>query len=461
MYKNVAVIDKTGRGHSICDALIRTNKTVKVFYIPGTGGFFDSRIETVSNIDIDDAKDIAAFCRNNDVKLVFVSHIEALTANVADSLRAEGLPVVGASADATRLESSKWFCKELCSENGIKTPDSMLIECEEHLHGYLDGNIDRAYMIKADWLTRNGNGAIRVRPSDAASDIIEEINLIMQQNPGYPYRFIVEDFLDGYDYSAHYFLNKSSVVSLPSSKDFKKSHDQDAGANCDGMGSISPHPMDDEKINTRIRETILDPLLKGLRSRNIEYDGPIYLGIRVDHDGVPNLLEVNTRMGDSESEVIFPRVNEDIHDLLYSLAKGFSVERKLSYMDNFCLSISLVSGDRDTVERHHTFSRNDWPYVNSGPGYEINLRPESLPASAKIYWANAEMRDGELLKTGTGRVAHLTATGSSLAQARSRVYSSLKAISFKNMRWRTDIGLEDLGVDSREYSRQTELDKVG
>lgn len=439
MEKAVCVIDKTGRGHSICDALIRTDDALTVYYIPGTGGRFDPRIIPVPQIGIDEAYRIIAFCRARAIELVVVSHIDALVAGLADRLRDAGFAVIGASAAATQLESSKWFCKKLCADFGVSTPHAIFVGSQEEMSRYLESNSNKSFMIKADWLTSNGNGSIHVKPPFSAPDILRQLDALIRQNPRQPYTFIVEHYLDGFDYSAHYVLNPSSVVRLPSCQDFKKSHDNDAGCNCDGMGSISPHPQDSRDLAERIRNQILDPVLTGLRRYAIDYIGPIYLGIRVDGAGQPHLLEINTRCGDSESQVIFPRIQENLYNLFLSIARGDAVDRTLCCADAHFLTISLVTARLNVSGRRVRVDKDDWPYTNSGPDSEIIVKPEELHPAATIYWANTVTDRDRKIKIKPGRVAHLVAAGPTLTEARRRAYSSLNAISCDHVRWRSDI----------------------
>ncbi|MDM5147763.1 hypothetical protein NQX30_05200 [Candidatus Persebacteraceae bacterium Df01] len=129
-----------------------------------------------------------------------------------------------------------------------------------------------------NWLTLNGNGAIQVSPSQPTLDLLCQLRALRKQNAP-PYRFLVEDYLEGFDYSAHYLLNKYSVVQLPSAQDYKKSHCDDQCTNCDGMRGLSPHPREIIKLKRRIRSEILDPMLGVLRHMGIIFNGAIYLGL--------------------------------------------------------------------------------------------------------------------------------------------------------------------------------------
>ena len=439
MEKKIAVIDKTGRGHSICDAIIRTSANVKVYYIPGTGGKFSDKIEIVSHLDIKDAEGITSFCSDNNIDLAVVSHIDALTSNVSDVLRANGIRVVGTNSSSTLLESSKWFCKELCKTQGVNIPDAFLINNRKDMENHLKQSVDSEFMIKADWLTKNGNGAILKKRRDNVAETLESLDLILEQNEGKEYKFVIEEFIHGYDYSAQFLIKEGQAIMLPSSQDFKKSHDGNYGINCDGMGSISPHPKCNMEIRESIQSLILKPLLKSLKENSIQYNGPLYLGIRITDNNVPVLLEINTRLGDSESEVIFPRLNGNLYDFFSAFVDESEAEQKLSWTNDHCLAISLVSGTQ--IDPSYLGIKGDWPYTETGGSYQIKYNPENLILSSKIYWANTKVETSGELHTGIGRVAHIAALGCDLIDARSKVYGSLDAISFPNMRWRKDIGL--------------------
>ncbi len=165
MTQNIAIIDKTGRGHSICQALISTNRAVTVHYIPGTAGIFDDRIIPVPKIALDDPEAIDKYCQKQGIELIAVMHIDALKADVSTALRSRGYVVFGPSSKAVQLETSKTFCKKICHAAGISTPFSRHVNSKEELLHHLPPNRAKHVMIKADWLTLNGNGAIRVPPS--------------------------------------------------------------------------------------------------------------------------------------------------------------------------------------------------------------------------------------------------------------------------------------------------------
>lgn len=440
MTQTVVVVDKTGRGHSICAALVANRDNLKVHYVPGTGGALGDRI--VREADSDDPQAILACCESLKPDLVFVSHIEALTAGIADELRAKGLAVFGASKAATQLESSKWFCKEICAEQDVPTPAARMFETREALAAFLGDPANLPAMVKVDWLTRNGNGAIAVSETARPEEVLAQIDEVMEQNPGAPFKVLAEEFLHGIDYSAHYFVHESSVIELPSSQDFKKSHDGDAGANCDGMGSLSPHSLDAPWLNRQIRAKVLEPVLEGLKARGIAYSGPIYLGIRLDAEMRPHLLEINTRMGDSESQTIFPRVDEDLFDLLRRMVAGEALDRPLRVKHLTCVTITLSAGAKPALsDPFEPCEATDWPFRNTGSGEVVRFFPGLLAREAMIFWAGVDEAKGGGMLSRAGRVAHISALGESLRQARDEVYASIQSVCFAGKRWRTDIGV--------------------
>ncbi len=437
--KRVAIVDKTGRGHSICDAFIRNNPDIEIFYIPGTGGVFDSRITTVQGILISDTAAIVDFCVLKSIGLAIVSHIEALRAGIADSIREKGIPTLGVSSQCTELESSKWLCKEICVFAGVPTAPAKRIETEKALLDYIRSNTGRCYMIKADWLTHHGNGAIKVNKNDGVNDVFKCIKRVISQNPDKPFKFVVEDFIEGQDFSAHYIVEKSRCITMPSCLDYKKSHDNDADSNCDGMGSISPHPIATPRIMHTIKETILKSLMKGLKHCGIDYGGPLYLGLRISNEKVC-LLEVNTRFGDSESEAMFPRISENLYDIIMDFACGIHINKTIQHDSNVCLAISIVTSTARSVKKNQKIERDGWPFNTEVRRMPIRLITDYLSEKVTIYWGNASNNQSGTIMTGCGRVAHIVGIGKSLEVARERAYSSIPAIEFDGIRWRSDIG---------------------
>lgn len=436
MAHTIAVIDKTGRGHAICQTLITTNPDVIVHYIPGTAGVFDDRITTILHISVADAAAIASHCNIHGIKLIVVAHIDALKADVADTLRDFGFTVFGPSAKAARLEMSKAFCKEICAEAGISSPVSVRVECRAKMVELLSSSRSRQLMVKADWLTFNGNGAIKVPPGEPTENVLSQLRALQVQNNNAPFSFLVEEYLDGVDYSAHYFLNATSVIELPSSLDYKMSHCGDCGTNCDGMGSISPHPLETKRLEERIRSEILDPLRLALKTRGIEFNGAIYLGLRVDANGKPHLIEVNARMGDSESEVILPRVKEDLSAVFTLIAEERSDNRRIETCSRTSLAISLVTG----VEIGSKDPAKCWPNTMNFLPQKIDFYPTKLNGSAQVFWANVIASSGGRLQTGVGRVAHISVLGNTVDHARREAYGSLGSVFFNGIRMRCDIG---------------------
>ena len=441
MLTKVAVVDKTGRGHSICVSLISNNTNIVVYYIPGSGGIFDRRIHVVPWIVIDDGYQIADFCASNGVELVVVSHIDALKNGIADTLRQKGLSVLGPSAEVVRLESSKWFCKDVCRKAGVSTPQSKLFNDKASFVTFLRERNVKPLMVKADWLTKNGNGAFIANGGDSVATIIDEVDMIMSQNLGLPFRFLVEDYLPGTDFSAHYLLNEHSVLELPSALDFKKSHDGDQGVNCDGMGTITPHPLQSDQLNARIRIEILDPILTVLNREIGHYNGPIYLGLRIDDNGRPHLIEINARLGDSEAEAIFPLFSEDLVPIFKKLADEEHIDRAVAYRPDIGVVISLVSGTvHDACDCAGDDNLLDWPNALSGSGQRVVFSPKDLFSTASLFWANIEGFEPNTLETRCGRIAHIAGFGISLETARRAAYGSLPVVTFAGRRFRTDIG---------------------
>ncbi len=222
---------------------------------------------------------------------------------MADYLRAKGLLVIGCTKKNTLLEQDKLYCKRILTENKIPTA-RLLGEFNriEELDNFLS-NYNKRVVIKFNWLTINGDGAIILNENYDKKEVLENCKFIYESN-GDKFTFFAEEFIGGYDYSSHYLVNGEDYIVFPTALDYKKSDENNKGKNCDGMGTISPHINDDDVINEKIESIILKPLLKGLKAQNKSYTGFIFLGLRVSQNK-PYLLEINTRFGDSEAEVVY------------------------------------------------------------------------------------------------------------------------------------------------------------
>lgn len=429
---HIAVIDKTGRGHALCDKLLRQNPEVVIHYIPGTAGKYNKRIQPYLDIEIDDSEAIAKQCKDLNISLAIVSHIDAIRAGVSDRLRKENFTVIGASRAASILETSKWYCKILCADANIPTAKANLFTSEECFSAFLQNRGDKAYFVKYDGLTKNGNGAFKITKYDTLFDIFVKTDLIRQQNKSQSFRFLVEECISGTDYSAHYLISPYSIIELPSSLDYKRCRPDSTSMNCDGMGSIAPHPLHNDALGHAIKRKIIIPLVKSLKKRGLIYYGPIFLGLMIDEQSNPILLEINARMGDSETEAILPLINENLAVLFRELHRTTACDRQAQTTPETSVVVSLVTGAAN--------GREGWPKSNKSLNETITFMPDKLRDDACIYWANGISYDGREMVARSGRIAHISAKGSTLAEARLASYNSLSAVTFKNMYFREDIG---------------------
>lgn len=426
----VLVLDATGRGHAICDLFIRTNQTVTVYYGPGCDVLAARRVIPVPSMSLKSAGSVLAFLQRQPVEFVFISHIDALARGFVDILRKAGHRVIGPTASAAGLEVSKARGRRFCVAHGIRVPRS---------REFVDAAAAKAYIrtlpwrcvVKTDGLTTDGDGAVvcdSVDEAHAAVDRFIEAGAT---------KLVVEERLTGVELSMFALVDTSGqALMLPPAQDYKRSLDGDRGKNCDGMGSVAPHPADCPALRARLQAEILTPLLRGLRAEGLEFSGFLYVGVVLTADG-PTVLEINARFGDSEAQVVLPGIQNDFLALCRSVLAGRVSQARLVTDGRARCSVALVQGCLDPNDPQEPAG---WPFGEFTAGQPVSGLESVDPREAAVFLANMRRDESGQPVTSGGRVLHVVGNGSTPAVARERAYRQLSRISFAGVRYRVDIG---------------------
>lgn len=428
---NILVIDGTGRGHALCDLFVRTDPTVTVYYGPGTDALAADRIVPVPEIRYDDPTTALGFLEKHPVEFVFVSNIDALSIGYADALAAQGHQVIGPTKDAAQLEASKERGKRFCIDHGLPTAAYQAFTDPEAARRYIR-ELPYACVVKTDGLTPDGDGAI---VCETAAEAITAVDAFATaQNDGF--QVVVEERLYGQEISVFALLDGSDYLLFPTAVDFKRTLEQDAGKNCDGMGSIAPHPHNSPALTDQIRRTLVEPLVHGLRSDGLTYTGFVYIGAMITHTGL-RVIEINARFGDSEAEAVLPSVHSDFTELCRSVLRQDLAGRELATDNLVRCSIALTQGCLDPTDPQ---SAPGWPFGDFETGQPVTQLASLAPDNAQVFYANVRTGDdGHAVTTG-GRVLHVVGKGDTLEDARAEAYARIGRISFPGMRYRSDIG---------------------
>ena len=414
----ILVLGSGAREHAIILALRSEQAAHDILAAPGNAGI--GRDATLVSLDPNDPVAVTTFAMENAVDLVVIGPEAPLVAGVADALRERGIPVFGPGAAAAQLEGSKAFAKRVMDAAGVPTGRAVRAATPDEVEAALD-DLGSPHVVKADGLAA-GKGVIVTGDRDAA------LAHAAQYLPSGP--VLVEEFLAGPEVSLFFLSDGDHVLPLSPAQDFKRLADDDAGPNTGGMGAYSPLPWltngfggEDAFVDLVTRE-IAEPVIRQLDAEGTPFIGLLYAGLILTDTGV-KVIEFNARFGDPETQVVLPRLADPLSELLLAAASGHLEDHdRPSFSDAATVTVVIASeGYPASPATGRTLSGLD--------------RAEALDGVHLAHAATA-LHDGEFLATG-GRVLSVVGVGSSLADARDRVYRGVDAIGLEGGQHRRDI----------------------
>lgn len=409
--KKVLVIGSGGREHAIVDALARSPQVGKIYCAPGNAGIA-KKAECV-NIGVTDVDALAAFARDNEIDMTVVGPEAALAAGVADKFFEEGLKVFGPVKAAAKIESSKEFAKEIMDKYGVPTAAYRVFDEFDPAWDYVK-NRPLPAVIKYDGLAA-GKGVVVALTYEEAEAALRDMLLDASFGKG---RVVVEDFLEGPEFSFMCLVSGNKVYPLAMAQDHKRAFDGDKGPNTGGMGAYSPVPFITDEIRDNALENIIRPVAEGMVKEGVPFLGVLYGGLILTKDG-PKVIEFNARFGDPETEVVLPRLESDIYALFDAAIKGEDFETE--WNPKAMLGIVLASkGYPGSYEK----------------GAEIKGTEN---VSGPLYHMGTTLKDGKLLTAG-GRVMMVVGEGETLKEARDAALRDVELIDCPALFHRTDIG---------------------
>jgi phosphoribosylamine--glycine ligase len=370
-----------------------------------------------------DIQGITDFCTREKIDLAVVAPDDPLNAGMVDALEASGIRAFGPSKAAALIEGSKAFAKELMKKYSIPTAGYEIFDDREAALKYLDG-MEFPAVIKADGLAL-GKGVIIAEDIGQAKDAI---NAMMGDKVfgGAGDRIVIEEFLRGPEVSILAFTDGSTIVPMVSSQDHKRALDNDKGLNTGGMGTFSPSRIYDENTAAFCMKNIFRPTIEAMNKEGRKFKGVLYFGLMLTAKG-PKLLEYNARFGDPETQVILPRLKNDIVDIFDSIIDERLNTINIEWMDNAAVCVVAASGG--------------YPQ-KYGTGFEITgIKDAEKEDGITIFHAGTRKENSKYFTTG-GRVLGVTAVGGSLEEAIRKAYEAVGRIHFKDMHYRKDIGVK-------------------
>ena len=417
--QKILVVGSGGREHAIVKALRRSERVGKIYCAPGNAGIAEEA-ECVA-IGPTDVKALVDFAEANGVDLTVVGPEVALAAGISDEFIGRGLKIFGPTKSAARIESSKEFAKRLMKKYDIPTGDYETFTDFDSAWEYVKGRPLPA-VIKYDGLAA-GKGvvvALRYEEADAA---LQDMLLDSAFGEG---KVIVEEFLDGPEFSFMCVASGEKVYPLEIAQDHKRAFDGDKGPNTGGMGAYSPVPFITEDIRREALEKILLPTAAAMVKEGAPFTGVLYGGLILTKEG-PKVIEFNARFGDPETEVVLPRLKSDILDLFEAAVAGEDCQ--LEWSDDACLGVVLAS--------------EGYP-GKYAKGAEIKGM-ENVKGEA-CHMGTSRDPEGRLLTSG-GRVLMIIGKGKDLNEARSNALADIEKIKCDSLFHRTDIGKAVFGTE--------------
>jgi len=417
---DILVIGSGGREHTIVRKLKESPRTGKLYCAPGNGGI--SRDAECCNVNAMDQEGMLALAKEKGVDMVFVAPDDPLGAGMVDTLEAGGFSCFGPNKLAAEIESSKVFSKNLMKKYGIPTANYEVFTSPAEALTYIKENGKYPAVIKADGLAVGKGVIIAQNEQEAAQALRSLMEEKIFGSSGD--RVVVEEFLTGPEVSVLAFTDGHVMRPMAAAMDHKRAYDGDQGPNTGGMGTISPTPFYTDEIAKVCMDTIFLPTMRAMNAEGRKFKGCLYFGLMLTPDG-PKVIEYNCRFGDPETQVVLPRLETDLVDIIEAVANEKLSEIDIKWSDEACACVIIASGG--------------YPGSYEKGKLITGLDADGQAEGVTVIHAGTKLADGKFYTAG-GRVLGVTAKGAGLKQALDRAYAAVEKISFEGSFYRKDIG---------------------
>ena len=416
---NILLIGSGGREHAIAWKFNQSLIQHSLFIAPGNSG--TAAFGTNISIDQTDFNAIESFVNTEDIDIIFVGPEVPLVAGIVNHFAKHDVFVFGPDEEAAALEGSKEYAKLFMDEYAIPTASYRSFRQDELKQGlsYLEG-LQTPIVLKADGLAA-GKGVLILDTIDEAKQEFKE--MLSGKFGDASTKVVIEEFLDGIEFSVFVVTDGASYKVLPIAKDYKRIGEADTGLNTGGMGAISPVSFVDEQLFKKVEERVIQPTIRGIQERDLNYKGVVFIGL-ISVDGEPKVIEYNVRLGDPETEVVLPRLNTDLLEIVLAVRDGYLDDIQIEIDPRYATTVMLVSGGYpEAYEKGKLISG-------------IDQVEDSI-----LFHAGAIKKDAQIVTNG-GRVIAISSYGATQEEALQKSMQSAQKIEFEGKYYRSDIGFD-------------------
>ncbi len=423
---NILLIGSGGREHALAKSLKLSNKCENLFIAPGNAG--TAQCGTNLMAEVTDFAQIAALCTLHKIDMLVVGPEEPLVKGIVGFLQQKpelkNMIIIGPADDAAQLEGSKAFAKIFMKNHGIPTAAYKKFTRENYDAGvdYIK-NHSLPIVLKADGLAGGKGVVICQTHIEAISEF--ELMLIKSKYGEAGKKVVIEEFLEGIEMSVFVLTDGENYILLPEAKDYKRIGEADTGPNTGGMGAVSPVPFFDDTLKEQVIQKIIRPTIEGIKKDGLQYKGFLFFGLMITPKG-PYVIEYNCRMGDPETEVVIPRIKNDLVDLLLATYNKQLSHVKLQIKEEQAVAIVAVSGGYPGIYEK---------------GKIIHNLDDMMIDNSIIYHAGTKNDNGKIVTNG-GRVLVVSSFADTIEEAAFKSNYILQHIYFEGMNYRSDIGYE-------------------
>ena len=419
---NVLILGSGGREHALAWKIKRSSLLDKLHIAPGNAG--TAKLGKQVNLSVNDFEGIKDYCLQSEINIIVVGPEDPLVNGIVDFFKkhAPDIFVFGPNKEAAQLEGSKDFSKRFMSQYAIPTAaygtftKNEIAAAKEFLH-----QMNGPYVLKADGLAA-GKGVLIIDDLDEAKKSVEE--MLNGKFGSASETLVIEEFLSGVEVSFFAMSDGSNYVVLPEAKDYKRIGEGDTGLNTGGMGAVSPVPFVDEEFKRKVIQKIIHPTFEGLKNEGIPYKGFLFFGL-INVAGEPMVIEYNCRMGDPETEVVIPRVENDILEIIVRAKMNNLKGYDIRFNTSTCTTVIAVSGG----------------YPESyAKGLKFHIQNKQENENQVFFYAGVSLNNSNQEVTSGGRVVACSAWDSEPKRALEKSYKMIESVTYEGKYYRKDIG---------------------